>query len=487
MNMKTDLLFDQLQRQLELRNKAETQIAQAGIQEWSTKNPDKLLHELRVHQIELEMQNEELRRAQNELITSRDRYADLYDFAPVGYFTITWGGVILEGNLTGANLLEVSRTKLLNRLFAQFIAEQEKDHWHRFFIQARQNPDKQTCETQIQRADGAPPVYVQIDCLRIELDGELPIFRLAISDITSLKQAEQSLRIAAAAFETQEAILITDANKIILRANKAFSRITGYSTKEIVGQTPSFFQCDLQDEPFSEMLWTSMVQEGCWHGEACERRKNGESFPVSLSITQVLGTEGRISHYVISFADITLQKQAEKILLNTKESLENQIKIMHSDLGKANKETSEINTALQVMLKQQQAELSKAQFSLSQEAERTVLPFLKKLKEHTRDKNEVRLIGILEVNLKHLLDSYGVSESLPAAYMKLTPVEIQVASMIRQAMPTKVIASMLKLSPGTVNIHRKHIRKKLGLNSRSLNLTGYLMSLHDDNPLIDHH
>jgi DNA-binding CsgD family transcriptional regulator len=69
--------------------------------------------------------------------------------------------------------------------------------------------------------------------------------------------------------------------------------------------------------------------------------------------------------------------------------------------------------------------------------------------------------------------------------MKLTPVEIQVASMIRQAMPTKVIASMLKLSPGTVNIHRKHIRQKLGLNSRSLNLTGYLMSLHGDHPHSD--
>jgi PAS domain S-box-containing protein len=484
MNMKTDLLFDQLQRQLELREKAEAQIVQVAVKDREVQSPDKLLHELRVHQIELEMQNEELRRMQSELIASRDRYADLYDFAPVSYFTITWGGVILECNLTGAKLLDTPRKKLINRLFAQFIADEEKDRWHRFFCQARQNADKQSCETQIRRADGSV-FHAQVDCLRIEIDGELPIFRLALSDISSLKQAEQCLRVAAAAFETQEAILITDADKAILRSNKAFSRITGYSAKEIAGQTPSFFQCGMQDDSFAESLWTCMVRDGYWQGEACERRKNGEVFPVSLSITQVQGPEGRISHYVICFSDITLQKEAEKVLLNKKASLEKQIKIMHSDLGKANKETSEMNTALQVMLKQQQAELSKAQFSLSQEAERTVLPFLKKLKEHTRDKNEIRLIGILEVNLKHLLDSYGVSESLPAAYMKLTPVEIQVASMIRQAMPTKVIASMLKLSPGTVNIHRKHIRKKLGLNSRSLNLTGYLMSLHEEIPHAD--
>jgi PAS domain S-box-containing protein len=484
MNMKTDQLFEQLQRQLELRDKAEAQVALVEVNDREFQGPDKLLHELRVHQIELEMQNEELRRIQAELIASRDRYADLYDFAPVGYFTITWGGVILECNLTGAKLFDVPRKKLINRLFAQFIADQEKDAWHRFFCLARQSADKQSFETQIRRTDDSS-FYAQIDCLRIELDGELPIFRLALSDISSLKQAEQCLRVAAAAFETQEAILITDADKTILRSNKAFSRITGYSAKEIVGQTPSFFQCDVQDESFAESLWTAMVRDGYWQGEACERRKNGEVFPVSLSITQVLGAKGRISHYVICFSDISVQKEAEKVLLNKKASLEKQIKIMHSDLGKANKETSEIHTALQVMLKQQQAELSKAQFSLSQEAERTVLPFLKKLKEHTRDKNEIRLIGILEVNLKHLLESYGVSESLPAAYMKLTPVEIQVASMIRQAMPTKVIASMLKLSPGTVNIHRKHIRKKLGLNSRSLNLTGYLMSLHEEVPLAD--
>ncbi|MGJ0515861.1 MAG: PAS domain S-box protein [Methylomicrobium sp.] len=487
MNMKTEQIFDQLHRQLEFREKAEASIAHVETKEWTSLSPTELLHELRVHQIELEMQNEELRRAQQELEAARDRYADLYDFAPVGYFTITWGGVILECNLTGTNLLGVPRAKLINRLLAQFMGDEEKDRWHRFFCQVRQNAEKQSCETLIRRSDGSS-FHAHVDCLRVELDGELPIFRIALVDITALKQAEQCLRVAAAAFETQEAILITDANKIILRANKAFGRITGYCTKEIIGQTPSFFQCDrnLHDDSLPEMLWTSIVRDGYWQGEACERRKNGEIFPVSLSVSQVLGTDGRISHYVICFSDITLQKEAEKILLNQKTSLERQIKIMHSDLGKANQETSEINTALQVMLKQQQAELSKAQFSLSQEAERTVLPFLKKLKEHTRDKNEIRLIGILEVNLKHLLDSYGVSESLPAAYMKLTPVEIQVASMIRQAMPTKVIASMLKLAPGTVNIHRKHIRKKLGLNSRSLNLTGYLMSLYDEHPIGEH-
>jgi PAS domain S-box-containing protein len=482
MTVKTDELFNQLDK--ELRVKAESQLVPHERRATVFLSTDRLLHELRVHQIELEMQNEELRRTQVELEASRDRYADLYDFAPVGYFTITWGGVIIECNLATANLLGCERSKLINRLFSQYIVDEEKDNWHRFCFQARQNDEKQSCEMLVQRADGSL-FHAHFDCLRVDTAGELPVFRYTLIDITDLKKAEQNLRIAAAAFETQEAILVTDADKAILRSNKAFTRITGYNSKEIIGQTPSFFQCGMHDEAFLENMWTSIVRDGYWQGEACERRKNGEVFPVLLNITQVTGAEGRISHYVICFTDITVQKEAERVLMQKGTLLENQIKNMRSDLGRAYQETSEINTALQVMLKQQQAELSKAQFSLSQEAERTVLPFLKKLKEHTRDKNEIRLIGILEVNLKHLLDSYGVAESLPAAYMKLTPVEIQVASMIRQAMPTKVIASTLKLSPGTVNIHRKHIRKKLGLNSRSLNLTGYLMSLHEDNPLSD--
>ena len=80
------------------------------------------MHELQVHQIELEMQNEELRRAQETIAESRDRYADLYDFAPVGYFTLDPQGLILEVNLTGARLLGAPRDSLLRKPFILFVA-----------------------------------------------------------------------------------------------------------------------------------------------------------------------------------------------------------------------------------------------------------------------------------------------------------------------------------------------------------------------------
>jgi PAS domain-containing protein len=85
----------------------------------------RLIHELQVHQIELEMQNEELRRAREELELSRDKYAELYDFAPLGYFVFDTAGVIREVNLAGAQLLGVERQLLANKPFTGFIAETE--------------------------------------------------------------------------------------------------------------------------------------------------------------------------------------------------------------------------------------------------------------------------------------------------------------------------------------------------------------------------
>ena len=105
-------------KQDSLRANAETHLAHIPPMEASTHSVDELLHELHIHQIELEMQNEELRRAQIALEESRDRYMALYEFAPVGYLTLTGEGLIAEINLTGAKLLGVERKKLINHRFS---------------------------------------------------------------------------------------------------------------------------------------------------------------------------------------------------------------------------------------------------------------------------------------------------------------------------------------------------------------------------------
>jgi PAS domain-containing protein len=121
---------DQAAEPASLRRAAERRLArETGVAPDGT--PEGVVHELRVHQVELEMQNEELRRAQIALEESRDRFADLYDFAPVGYLTLVPGDLVAAANLTAATLLGVERPKLLRRRLHDFVVPEDQERWDR--------------------------------------------------------------------------------------------------------------------------------------------------------------------------------------------------------------------------------------------------------------------------------------------------------------------------------------------------------------------
>ncbi|CAG9932063.1 hybrid sensor histidine kinase/response regulator [Candidatus Nitrotoga arctica] len=119
------------------------------------------------------------------------------------------------------------------------------------------------------------------------------------------KQAEEALRIAAVAFESQESLMITDANGVVLRVNKAFTKTTGYTAEEVIGQTPKLFQSDLYDADFYDAMWETIQLTGTWHGEVWGSRKNGELYPKWLTISAVQGDDGAVTHYVGADIDIT--------------------------------------------------------------------------------------------------------------------------------------------------------------------------------------
>lgn len=147
-----------------------------------------LTYELRVYQIELEMQNEELRRAHAAMEESRDRYVDLYEFAPVGYFTLTREGLIAQVNLTGAALLGVERKKLLNRRFASFISPEDSNRWYAHLAKTLEHRTVQGCELVLKRRDDSV-FHSKLDCQHMK-DGEVSSVRIALSDITERKRVE---------------------------------------------------------------------------------------------------------------------------------------------------------------------------------------------------------------------------------------------------------------------------------------------------------
>ena len=135
-------------------------------------------------------------------------------------------------------------------------------------------------------------------------------FFVFLRDITARKQAETNLRIAATVFESHEGMTVTDAQQIILQVNRAFTDITGYTASEVLGQTLQLLKSNRQDEVFFETVWNSVVQTGLWQGEIWSRRKNGEEYPEWLSISAVIDTIGKTTHYVGIFSDITERKAA---------------------------------------------------------------------------------------------------------------------------------------------------------------------------------
>ncbi len=177
----------------QIRADAEAELARTPRAEAPARSPGELLHELQVHQIELEMQNESLRQAQLAMEESRDHYLDLYEFAPVGYLTLTNAGLIAAINLSGAALLGEDRSKLLQRRFARFVAPEDQDRWQRLFRHALQHGEKQSCELKLQHS-GAAVVDVSLDCLRTETGGAATSLRITLTDITARKQAMARLQ-----------------------------------------------------------------------------------------------------------------------------------------------------------------------------------------------------------------------------------------------------------------------------------------------------
>jgi PAS domain S-box-containing protein len=162
-------------------------------------------------------------------------------------------------------------------------------------------------------------------------------------NITDRKQMELELRIAAVAFESQEAIVITDAQNVILRINKAFTEYTGYTEQEVVGQKMNILKSGKHDAAFYTQMWDTILSTGSWQGEILDKRKNGEIYPAWTTITAVKNNAGVITHYVGIHTDITEHKQREEEIRLLSDSELNKAKL---EAEKANRAKSDFLSSM---------------------------------------------------------------------------------------------------------------------------------------------
>lgn len=169
-------------------------------------------------------------------------------------------------------------------------------------------------ETVNRRKDGTL-IDVEVSAAGVELEGESFIYASS-RDITGRKKAEEDLRIAAAAFETNEAIMITNPDANIIRVNHAFTEITGYGPEEVLGKNPQIMSSGQHDKAFYAEMWQQLIRSGTWSGEIWDKRKNGQTYPKWMTVTAVKNERQETTQYVAIFSDITARKRAEEEIRN---------------------------------------------------------------------------------------------------------------------------------------------------------------------------
>ncbi len=294
-----------------LRQAAESTLVEKRQTLSESHDSEALLHELRVHQIQLEMQNEELQRTQKLLAESRNRYVELYNFSPVGYLTLSHEGTITQINPTGAELLGQPCEMLLKRQIKTFVSPEHHPHIDLLLKNATHQDERPVAELLLKRLDGSV-FHAELIYRRLTPDEGPPVIHIAMTDVSERKQVEMQLRIAATAFESQEGMLIMDSNPVILRVNSAFTRITGYSTEDVVGRNTFLLDAGCHLPAFYSTIWECVARNGFWQGEVWSRRKNGETFPAWITISVVRGSDGKLTHYVATLTDHTLRKAEEE-------------------------------------------------------------------------------------------------------------------------------------------------------------------------------
>ena len=327
---------DSKDKRSELRQRAELAAAEKslGISDVAALSPEKvqqLIHELQVHQIELEMQNEELRQAQIKLGELKDRYLDLYDFAPVGYVTMNEKGMILQANLTAVRLLGEDRQSLIKTFFSRLVSPEFGDAYYLHLQQVFETQSKQTCEIKLARKDGSH-FYAQLESVAVQdEDGEYSRCQTIVMDASERKRAEgvqresdERNRFLAGVVENSSQPFGTgypDGRLGIV--NRAFCDLTGYSEEElrhidwnVTLTPPEWIESEMQHLTELELTGKPVRYEKRYI------RKDGTRVPIELLVHVVRGETGEPLHYQAFVTDLTERKRSEEMLLRAKKDWE---------------------------------------------------------------------------------------------------------------------------------------------------------------------
>jgi PAS domain S-box-containing protein len=334
----------------ELRQQAEKLLEKkAGKRVMSTDDMFKLSHELAVHQIELEMQAEELQQAQIELEKSRDKYIELFDFAPLGYFTLNKNNIIIEANLTAAKLLDMERRNLIRSKFTKFIAPESQDIFYSVYRKDFEPGGKRGCEIYMRRKDGTYFAASLEGVTRPDEEGHLTRRLIVVTDITERKRIEDSLSRSEKQFrsifeKSPIGIGLCDDNGLLITCNQACLDVFGITDINEMRGFQFFKDLNITDDAKAILHRREIVKyEFSYDFKKVKKAKlykTAKSGIIQLDIvvSPLFAAGQKIIGYLVHVQDITERKKAQDYVLKARDELEVQVKQRTAELERSIKE-----------------------------------------------------------------------------------------------------------------------------------------------------
>ena len=408
-------------------------------------------------------------RVEKELRESETSFRELADLLPQSVFELDLKGNFTYSNRCGFETFGYTREDLEKGVNAlELYIPEERERVEQNIRKRMTGEEFDDHEYTGLRKDGSifPILVYSSPIIR---DGKPVGVRGIVLDITDRKQVEEELRESEEKFEkafhrNPSPMTISSLDGCFIDVNDAFALHLGYSREELIGQYASelgiFLDLPRREEKFERLA----AQGGPFSADEVELRTKTGKTRWSLASYEIIEIRGE--PFILGVGiDITQRKQTEE------ELREKQAKLLAQS-----RKLEEVNAALGVLLKRREEDKLELEENVLANVNDLVFPYLDRLRNSHLDPDQEILIEILESHLKDIISPF--SARLSSRFSNLTPTEIQVASLIKDGKTTKEIASILNLSENTIISHRFHIRTKLGLRSRKMNLTSYLRSRH---------
>ncbi|CUI08806.1 diguanylate cyclase/phosphodiesterase (GGDEF & EAL domains) with PAS/PAC sensor(s) [Janthinobacterium sp. CG23_2] len=278
-----------------LREDAELRLNQQGRAQAATQpmphadNPQRLLHELQVYQVELELQNEQLEAARAWIEAALASYTELYDFAPVPYFTLTRTGAITETNLAGARLLGSERSRVIDKRLGVFVAESDRPRVAACLKSLFATQSDAHCEATLVARDGTRRTVEMSATLAN--DGES--CRAVLVDVSERSARERQTRRLADAFTlAPEAMFLSDQHGIITDINHAFTALTGFAHDQVLGRHRRMLFCESRSPGLDEDIAHCLALKGSWSGDIWNQYRDGAPYRVAAHIGTMRDSSG---------------------------------------------------------------------------------------------------------------------------------------------------------------------------------------------------